>query len=195
MNFSDNFAERLHGVYFSALKGSIYHSLRADFFRRCWVFSVFITLILGLGSIALASNIFIAPIFPLDKTSFFLASLAFFISFFGFLFNFANKSRFHESLSDRWKDLVKRIADKRGETKGVSAKDCELFIKEHNSIARDELLIYLGLDAVAYNTASRRYGYPRKLKIPLHVHLFNNVHGFLGKEFKEVSKPKANTGK
>ena len=193
MGFQSNFADELNSVHFSALKGSIYHSLRASFFTRWWIFSVFIALFVGLGSIALASDIFITAFFPLDETSFGLACFAFFVSFFGFLFDFTNKRRFHESLSYRWKGLVKALDDKFSEAKGISAKDYELFIKEYNSIVRDEPLIYFGLDAISYNIVSKSYGYSEELIIPYKVSLLKHYCKFLGRKFSPAPKRKQKT--
>ncbi len=188
------YSEKLASIYFDALKGGIYHSLRADFFVGWRFRSITITFVIGLAAIIIAKYSF-----SVDVLTNLLSGAAFIISFLSFAFNFTDKIYFHKSIANRWKDLARAIDDKKSEEEGIRVQDYELFIKEYNLILRDEPLLYFGLDAVAHNSASRKLGSYEVLVIPWYVSLFRNYKKFSDRRFSSIKilrpKSKATKGK
>ncbi len=188
MVYSDNVAS----IYFEALKGGLYHSMRAEFFASWRIRSVTITLAIGLVAIIIAGNNY-----SLDIVATLLSGIAFIISFLSFALSFTDKVYFHKSLSSRWKDLVRAIDDKRIDGREIKPQEYKSFVRERNLIIKDEYIIYRGLDSLAHNSISSGYG--QVLVIPWYVHLFRNYIKFSGKRFTSVKimepKPKTKEGK
>ncbi len=197
---SDNFASNLHAIYFSALKGSSYHSLRMGFLDWCHRWTMFLVILMSSSSLLYVAisvfGWFGLGVEQMELTAFFsLATLV--VGSSDIAFSWTTQARRHDTLSNRWGDLVRRIDDKRSEEEGIREEDYKLFVKEHNLIIKDEPLIYMGLDAVAYNFVSISYGYSNILNIPWTVNLFKNWRKYSNHKFTsvEIIEPKAQSKK
>ena len=181
-----NFEEPLSGIYFAALKSRSYHSLRMDVLdaRHRWI--MFIVVLMSSSSLMYFAAWFLG-IIDVDPQNVNLTALFSFLTLIvgtsDIAFGWIAQSRRHDTLSNRWGDLVRRIDEKNSEGKAIKERDYALFVKEHNLIIKDEPLIYMGLDAVAYNFASRSYGHNQVLIIPWQVRLFKNWYKFSNKQF------------
>lgn len=194
MSSFDEYKKILDDIYFSALKGRVYHHLRANFLESWHRWSVcFLSLSLWIFSIEIVRMLnSVEPIYSLFLDT---DSLAFYILFSIFLIFlvvliFTRHFRHHEELSRKWKHLVLEINKQKSAEKTITKSDCERFVKEHNQIVKEEFEIYLGLDALAYNIVCRDYGYNKYLIIPWHVYRLKNFWKFSNKIRLFESSPK-----
>ncbi len=185
MTYSGDLEYYLNSVYFSALKGSIYHSLRMKFFDRWHRWAMFVVVLMSSCSLVHLLMGFVSK-------DFFTALFSFIALAAGTLdiaFSFTNNARVHDTLSNRWGELARRIDDKSGGK--ITEKDYYSFLREQERIAKDEPLIYIGLDAVAYNFACRSYGYSQMLQIPWYVGWLKSWIKFSYKQFTVVQRTDA----
>ncbi len=165
------FQASLDDIYFIAAKGKKYHSLRVEFF------DVMHLVYMGIAMIA-SSGPLIAVIADKEWLNI-VALLTILVGTVDIVSAFIKK-REHASLSRRWEDLIIKIENKEVLKTEITQMECEAFAKEADAIILDSPDIYLGLDAVAYNAATRlsRHHNVRDLDIPITVRIMRHIRKF-----------------